>query len=32
MWVASAAEICAWTETLGLTPIIHEPPPVIRVP
>jgi peptidoglycan/xylan/chitin deacetylase (PgdA/CDA1 family) len=32
MWVATAGEIAAWTATLDLPPVVHEPPPVIRVP
>jgi peptidoglycan-N-acetylglucosamine deacetylase len=32
MWVATAGEIAAWTESLDLPPVVHEPPPVIRVP
>jgi len=32
MWVATAGEIAAWTETLDLEPVLHAPPPVIRVP
>ena len=32
LWVATAGEIAAWTETLDLPPVVHAPPPVIRVP
>jgi hypothetical protein len=32
MWVASAVEIAEWTEALDLAPVVHERPPVIRVP
>jgi peptidoglycan/xylan/chitin deacetylase (PgdA/CDA1 family) len=32
VWVATAGEIAAWVETLDLEPVVHEPPPVIRVP
>lgn len=32
LWVATAGEIAAWVETLDLEPVLHEPPPVIRVP
>jgi peptidoglycan/xylan/chitin deacetylase (PgdA/CDA1 family) len=32
LWVATAGEIAAWTETLDLAPVVHEPPPVVRVP
>jgi peptidoglycan-N-acetylglucosamine deacetylase len=32
MWVATAGEIAAWTATLNLPPVVHTPPPVIRVP
>jgi hypothetical protein len=32
MWVATAGEIAAWTETLDLPAVVHEPPPVVRVP
>ena len=27
LWIAAAAEIAAWVETLPLTPIVHTPPP-----
>jgi peptidoglycan-N-acetylglucosamine deacetylase len=32
MWVATAGEIAAWSETLDLPPVVHTSPPVIRVP
>ncbi len=32
LWIATAGEIAAWTETLDLAPVLHEPPPVFRVP
>jgi hypothetical protein len=32
LWVATAGEIAEWTDTLDLAPVVHEPPPVVRVP
>jgi peptidoglycan/xylan/chitin deacetylase (PgdA/CDA1 family) len=32
LWIATAGEIADWTETLDLAPVVHEPPPVVRVP
>jgi peptidoglycan/xylan/chitin deacetylase (PgdA/CDA1 family) len=32
LWIASGEEICAWSESLDLPPVVHEPPPVITVP
>jgi peptidoglycan/xylan/chitin deacetylase (PgdA/CDA1 family) len=32
VWVATCGEIADWTASLPLEPVVHEPPPVIRVP
>jgi peptidoglycan-N-acetylglucosamine deacetylase len=32
LWIATAGEIAVWTETLDIAPVVHEPPPVSRVP
>jgi peptidoglycan/xylan/chitin deacetylase (PgdA/CDA1 family) len=32
LWIATCGEIAAWTESLDLPPVVHEPPPVLRVP
>jgi peptidoglycan/xylan/chitin deacetylase (PgdA/CDA1 family) len=32
LWIATAEEICAWTESLDLPAVVHEPPEVITVP
>jgi peptidoglycan/xylan/chitin deacetylase (PgdA/CDA1 family) len=30
LWVTTCAEVCAWTESLDLPPVVHEPPTVAR--
>lgn len=32
LWIATAGEIATWTATLDLPPVVHEPPPIVRVP
>ncbi|HEY7590355.1 MAG TPA: polysaccharide deacetylase [Candidatus Limnocylindrales bacterium] len=32
VWIATCAEVTEWVAGLDLPPVVHEPPPVIRVP
>jgi peptidoglycan/xylan/chitin deacetylase (PgdA/CDA1 family) len=32
VWIATCGEVADWTASLPLEPVVHEPPPVIRVP
>ena len=32
LWIATCRELAEWTDGLDLPPVVHQPPPVMRVP